>query len=57
MAMAKDDWIEAARVLLAPHLGDHALEYATGLYTTFVEEDDPECTPQEAVDEDMTYWE
>ena len=34
----------------------YALYYAESLYETYVVQDDDECTPQDAVGEDMSYW-
>ncbi len=53
---AKEAWIEAATERLLPYMPDGAREYAAGLYQTYVVEDDPDCTPAAAVDEDITYW-
>ena len=35
---------------------EFALHYAESLYETYVVEDDDDCTPTDAVDEDLTYW-
>lgn len=59
--MNKKEWIAKARFYLVNvSVGwedNDALDYCEALYENYVE-DNPEdpFTPQEAVDEDMTYW-
>lgn len=53
---AKKTWIDEAAERLRPYMPDGAREYAAGLYQTYVVEDDPDCTPADAVEEDITYW-
>jgi hypothetical protein len=52
--MTKDEWVAAAAEKLKPYLGDKAQEYAEGLYETYDNGDN--WTPEDAVDEDMSYW-
>lgn len=55
--LSKDAWIEAATVLLLPDMPTGAREYAESLYETFVIDfDDPDCTPEDAVTEDISNW-
>jgi len=54
---AKEVWICAATARLLPFMPDGTREYAESLYQTFVIDfDDPDCTPAEAVDEDLSNW-
>lgn len=56
----KEAWIDEAAERLKPYMaaGTPASirDYADSLYQTYVVEDDPDCTPAAAVDEDITYW-
>ena len=54
--MGKADWIESAAKLLEPYQFANPTEYAESLYETYVEQDDPDCSPEDAVNEDITYW-
>jgi hypothetical protein len=54
--MSKEAWIDAATERLLPYMPDGTRDYADSLYQTYVVEDDPNCTPADAVDEDITYW-
>lgn len=61
--MTKEDWINEANKYLVKLTGEwdyenNSKDYCESLYETYVEEtgDDP-FSPQDAVDEDMTYWE
>ena len=59
--MIKEDWINEANKYLVKLTCEWDTEnskgYCESLYETYVEEmgDDP-FSPQDAVDEDMTYW-
>lgn len=55
--LSKEDWVDAATELVRPYMPDGTREYAEELYKTFVVDfDDPDCTPGDAVDEDLSYW-
>lgn len=55
--MSKEAWIDAAAELLLPHGLTDTRGYAESLYETFVIDfGDPDCTPAEAVDEDISNW-
>jgi len=55
--MSKEAWIDAAIERLLPYMPDNTREYAESLYQTFVIDfDDPDCTPGDAVDEDISNW-
>lgn len=53
--MEKEEWIRRAEEKIKPFMGDNAREYAEGLYETY-DGADGICGPEDAVDEDMTYW-
>jgi hypothetical protein len=58
--MSKEAWIDAATALLPAQAWrnpDDVRTYAESLYETFVVDfDDPDCTPTDAVNEDMSNW-
>lgn len=55
--MSKDAWIDAATKRLLPLGLTDTRAYAEELYKTFVIDfGDPDCTPDEAVDEDLSNW-
>jgi len=54
---AKEAWIDEATTLLLPYMPTRTREYAESLYQTFVIDfDDPDCTPEDAVTEDISNW-
>lgn len=59
--MTKQEWIEEAVKVLVANTGnwenEMEYEYCEGLYETYVEDNDLDHTPEEAVFEDLTYWE
>jgi hypothetical protein len=55
--MSKEVWIDEATFRLAAYMPEGTREYAENLYQTFVIDfDDPDCTPGDAVDEDLSNW-
>ncbi len=60
LANSKEAWIEAATEHLRPYMPActqaSIRDYADSLYQNYVVEDDPDCTPAAAVEEDITYW-
>jgi hypothetical protein len=54
--MTKEEWISAAEAKLEPYMKDASREYAESLYETYVVEDDPEWSPEDAVNEDISCW-
>lgn len=55
--LSKEAWIEAAADLLRPYMPDGTRDYAETLYDTYVvDHDNPDCTPEFAVNEDRSYW-
>lgn len=60
--MNKSKWVESAvhymRSLTGPWENeDNLKDYCESLYESYVEDmSDSPCSPKDAVDEDMTYW-
>jgi hypothetical protein len=57
MSLTQEKWVNEATELLMPYIGENAQEYAESLYETYVVElEDPDYSPERAVEEDMSYW-
>ena len=63
--MNKSEWVKQAVDYMVSVTGEWDVEgrceeYCESLYETYVEDNyigEEDCTPEYAVDEDMTYWE
>lgn len=53
--MEKEEWVKRAEEKLRPYMGEQSREYAESLYQTY-EMEDGDWEPEDAVDEDMSYW-
>lgn len=59
--MTRQEWVEEALRVLIEKTGpwENGLErqFAEGLYDTYVEDSDEDYDPEDAVLEELTYWE